>query len=63
MAFFSHYSQWVSSPFVQVFLTSMSKDDFFSVSVWSIQIKAIAVLWYIRVNFKSMVFNPDVVLT
>ena len=29
MAFFSHYSHWVSSPFIQVFLTSVSKDDFF----------------------------------
>ena len=62
MAYFSHYSHWVSSPFIQVFLTSVSKDDFFSASVWSIQIKAIAVLvlWY-TVSFKSMVFN--VVLT
>ena len=33
---------------------------FFSASVWSIQIKAIAVLWY-TVNFKSKVVN--VVLT
>ena len=26
---FSHYSHWVSSQFVQVFLTSVSKYDFF----------------------------------
>ena len=60
MAFFSHYSHWVSRQFVQVFLTSVSKYDFFSASVRSSQIKAIAVLWY-TVNFKSMVVN--VVLT
>ena len=58
MAYFSHYSHWVSSPFIQVFLTSVSKDDFFSASVWSIQIKAIAVLvlWY-TVSFKKYGFQ------
>ena len=62
MAFFSHYSHWVSNQFVQVFLTSVSKYDFFSASVWSIQIKAIAVLWY-PVSFKSMVFNGSSILS
>ena len=39
MAFFSHYSHQVSSQFVQVFLTSVSKCYLFSASVRSIQIK------------------------
>ena len=62
MAFSSHYSHWVSNQFVQVFLTSVSKYDFFSASVWSIQIKAIAVLWS-TVSFKSMVFNGSNILS
>ena len=40
----------------------MSKYDFFPASVWSIQIKAIVVLWY-TVSFKSMVFNGSNILS
>ena len=58
--FFSLQPLGIKSVCTRVFLTSVSKDDFFSASVWSIQIKAMAVLWY-TVSFKSMVFN--VVLT
>lgn len=63
MASFFYYSHWLSSPFVQVFLTSLSADDFFLYQCGLLKKKALAVLWYTRVNFKSMVFNPDVVLT
>ena len=43
--FFSLQPLGIKSVCTRVFLTSVSKDDFFSASVWSIQIEAMAVLW------------------